>query len=204
MYRDTSLEIYGSVLPVLIHSTKRNTTETKSAAEKRIDLYSSNPNKVARVDKRFGEGLENFANLDLKVCASTNGSMDKDIFLEVMKYFVDRQPKKFGAKGQYSFLFLDGHVSRWHPKALLLLFQNRIVPLFFPSHLSIVVQPNDNGVIYFLHKCIEDASQLSRMFKNDWYEIKLPFSFSQKFILLCVATLTTLYFVLYFQQQIIC
>ena len=67
---------------------------------------------------------------------------------------------------QFSFLVADAHISRWNPKALVWLFQNRVIPYFFPSHLSIHVQPQDNGVICSLHNAINNAESSTRIIEN--------------------------------------
>ena len=46
------------------------------------------------------------------------------------------------------------------------LFEHKVMPIYFPSHLSIVVQPQDNGVIAFLQQCIANAWDEIRLFKE--------------------------------------
>ena len=138
-YREEAAGVEGAVLPVLIHSTtKKNAKkDLQTTAENRIDLYNANLSHEEDVEPRFLRGLERFGGLDLKVCVSKNGSMTKELFLEVVNYFINQLPKHLGAGNQFSFLLLDGHVSRWHPVALFLLFKHNIIPVFFPSHTLI-------------------------------------------------------------------
>ena len=84
-YRDVAAGIKGSILPVLIHSTKTKdqVTDKQSAADKRISLYDADPDEVETVKDRFLSGMDRFSNLDMKVCGSQNGSMTKELFLEV-------------------------------------------------------------------------------------------------------------------------
>ena len=93
--------------------------------------------------------------------------MTKELFLDAVLHYTKHLDPDQGPNGSYVFLLLDSHVSRWNPKAIYTLFKHRVIPVFFPSHLSIVVQPQDNGVILFLHKCIEEASVLRRLYKNE-------------------------------------
>ena len=165
-YKDKAANIEGAAPPMMIHSQQSSNKDNTTAAARRIDLYN-NPDTEPLVKDRYTEGLERFKNLGMKVCTSVNGSMTKELFLPAMKHLIENLPSKQGANGFYTFLLMDSHVSRWNPRALYLLFKNRIIPIFFPSHLSIVVQPQDNGVILFLHKCIEEAAQLERLFQTD-------------------------------------
>ena len=47
------------------------------------------------------------------------------------------------------------------------MFQNRVIPYFFPSHLSIHVQPQDCGVLHQVHGCINNAEASTRLIEND-------------------------------------
>jgi hypothetical protein len=99
---------------------------------------------------------------DILVLGSENGSMQKYLFMQSMKNFIENLPKNQG-KGQYEddngvikekepvILFLDGHSSRWCLPALKYLQENGVHLFFFPSHTSIITQPNDNGVNASLH-----------------------------------------------------
>ena len=78
--------------------------DRSSPMEQRIALYNANPTAVAPVNRRFYEGLETFASLNLKVCVTPNGSMDKNVFLEAMQYFIDNLLSYLGADGKYSFI----------------------------------------------------------------------------------------------------
>ena len=91
----------------------------------------------------------------------------KEPFLDAMIYYVKHLCLDQGSNRKYVFLLLDSHVSLCNPIALYTLFKNRAISIFFPLHLSIIVQPQDNGVILFLHKCIEEASLLHRLFKSE-------------------------------------
>ena len=54
-------------------------------------------------------------------------------------------------------------MSRWNPKAIVWCFENRVIPYYFPSHLTIHIQPQDNGVIAKVHRCINDAEEIPRL-----------------------------------------
>jgi len=167
-YKNDAAGIQGAPLPVLIHSSrKKNDKEILSPAKRRISLYNHDPDDDNHVDERYLTGLESFKNLDLKVFTTPKGSMEKETFVQMVPWMTARLPSHLGANGQYSFLLLDGHISRWHPKALFLLMKKRMIPIFFPSHTTIVAQPNDNGTIYKLHTCIEEAAQSERTFERD-------------------------------------
>jgi hypothetical protein len=138
-----------------------------SAIEKRLSLYEEQ-DTIPFDDKRFSEGFTmGDRNLGIAIRSSPNGSMTKVLFLDGILHFIKNIPSDQGANGKYSFLLLDSHVSRWNPMALYFLFKNRIIPIFFPSHLSIVVQPQDNGVNLFFHKCMEESCQIARLFKSE-------------------------------------
>ena len=165
-YKDQSANIEGAPMPMMIHSSPDG-QDGMSAIEKRLHLYEEQDTILFDED-RFNEGFtREDKNLGITVRSSPNGSMTKVLFLDAALHFIKNNPSDQGASGKYSFLLLDSHVSRWNPKALYLLFKNRIIPIFFPSHLSIVVQPQDNGVILFFHKCMEEASLISRLFKTE-------------------------------------
>ena len=168
-YRDKAANIEGAAPPMMIHSKQSSKKDSTTPAERRINLYNEpDVDTEPSVDDKYTEGLDRYnTNLGMKVFTSPNGSMTKELFLEAMKHLIEHLSSKQGANGLYTFLLLDSHVSRWNPQALYLLFKNRVIPIFFPSHLTIVVQPQDNGVILFLHKCIEEAAQLERLFQTD-------------------------------------
>jgi hypothetical protein len=167
-YKDKAAKIEGAAPPMMIHSKQSSKKDNTTAAERRIDLYNEPDADTEHIDDKYTDGLERYnKNLGMKVFTSSNGSMTKELFLEAMKHLIEHLSSKQGANGMYTFLLMDSHVSRWNPRALYLLFKNRVIPIFFPSHLSIVVQPQDNGVILFLHKCIEEAAQLERLFQTD-------------------------------------
>ena len=167
-YEDQDAKIDGAPPPIIIHSkgkAKKGKDTSTTPAEKRMDLYDNDPSPVD-VDSRFHEGLGDSEHLGIKVLTSVNGSMTKELMPEVADHIIKHLRPDQGINGKYTFLLMDSHVSRWHPKALYLLFKYRVIPLFFPSHLTIVVQPQDNGVILYLHKCLEDASLIPRLFAS--------------------------------------
>ena len=167
-YKDKAAKIEGAAPPMMIHSKPSSKKDNTSATERRINLYNDPDLDTEHINDKYTDGLERYnKNLGMKVFTSSSGSMTKELFLDAMKHLIEHLSSKQGADGTYTFLLMDSHVSRWNPQALFLLFKNRVVPIFFPSHLSIVVQPQDNGVILFLHKCIEEAAQLERLFQND-------------------------------------
>jgi hypothetical protein len=164
-YKDDSAGIEGAPMPLVIHTKSLSKDKGKSALEKRIGLYK--PDEFIDVPSAFSEGISNDNPLGITIRTSNSGSMTKELFLDAMLHYVKSLGSDQGENGKYVFLLLDSHVSRWNPIALWILFRNRVVPIFFPSHLSIVVQPQDNGVILFLHKCIEEASLLQRLFQTE-------------------------------------
>ena len=168
-YKDKAANIDGAAPLMMIHSKPSSKKDNASAAERRINLYNQQLDAdTQHIDDKYTDGLERYnRNLGMKVFTSPSGSMTKELFLEAMKHLIEHLSSKQGENGIYTFLLMDSHVSRWNPQALYLLFKNRVIPIFFPSHLSIVVQPQDNGVILFLHKCIEEAAQLERLFQTD-------------------------------------
>jgi hypothetical protein len=168
-YKDDEACINGAPPPMIIHSKPSSSSKDKgsSAREKRMQLYDSGgADDDVMVDQSYLEGFTPSNPLGITVRTSTNGSMTKELFLDLACHFVRHLGPDQGSKGMYTFLLTDSHVSRWHPKALYMLMKNRVIPLFFPSHLSIVVQPQDNGVILFLHKCIEETSSMQRLFRS--------------------------------------
>ena len=165
-YKDELAKIEGSPMPMMIHSSTEG-QDGMSAIEKRLSLYEEQ-DTIPFDEERFNEGFTiGDNNLGIAIRSSPNGSMTKVLFLDGVMHFIKNIPSNQGACGKYSFLLLDSHVSRWNPIALYLLFKNRIIPIFFPSHLSIVVQPQDNGVILYFHKCMEEACQINRLFKSE-------------------------------------
>jgi hypothetical protein len=167
-YKDKRAKIEGAPMPLVIHSvtsSKKKGKSAESAIEKRIELYSDQ--EEVPVKDKYMDGFEEHDDLGIKVCTTIGGSMTKELFLVAVIHFIENLPPTHGANGRYSFLLLDSHVSRWNPKALYYLFKHRVIPIFFPSHLSIVVQPQDNGVILFLHKCIEEAASIKRLFATE-------------------------------------
>ena len=165
-YKDDIAGIEGAAMPLIIHSkSSSKNKDGTNALEKRMRLY--NPEEYINVPSAFSEGITFENPLGLTIRTSNNGSMTKEIFLDAMLHYVKSLGADQGQNGKYVFLLLDSHVSRWNPIALYTLFKNRVVPIFFPSHLSIVVQPQDNGVILFLHRCIEEASMLKRLFADE-------------------------------------
>ena len=166
-YKNDSAGIDGAPMPMVIHTKQTSSSKQKgvSAIEKRILLYKQDD--FINVDPNYSEGFDPENPLGITVRTSSSGSMTKDLFLDAMLHYVKHLAADQGPNGKFVFLLLDSHVSRWNPKALYTLFKNRVIAIYFPSHLSIVVQPQDNGVILYLHKCIERASQLNRLFKSE-------------------------------------
>jgi hypothetical protein len=163
-YKDQRANIQGAPMPMVIHSA-REQQDGRTPLQKRLSLYEEQ--ETVQFDNNCTVGFTEGKALGVTVRTSSNGSMTKELFLDLVLHLIKHLPSNQGADGMYSFLLLDNHVSRWNPKALYILFKNRIIPIFFPSHLSIVIQPQDNGVILFLHKCLEEASLLERLFEKD-------------------------------------
>ena len=162
-YHDKLANIEGAAPPIIIHAQgQKNRKDTTTASEKRMKLYDDPI--LPKVDHKFLDGLDDHKDLGLEVLTSINGSMTKELFPFVCSHIIEYLAADQGSNGKYTFLLMDSHVSRWHPRALYLLFKHRIIPLFFPSHLTIVAQPQDNGVILYLHKCLEEASLIPRLF----------------------------------------
>eukprot|EP00531_Pseudo-nitzschia_arenysensis_P020314 CAMPEP_0116121844 /NCGR_PEP_ID=MMETSP0329-20121206/3908_1 /TAXON_ID=697910 /ORGANISM="Pseudo-nitzschia arenysensis, Strain B593" /LENGTH=1159 /DNA_ID=CAMNT_0003615673 /DNA_START=16 /DNA_END=3493 /DNA_ORIENTATION=- len=164
-YKDDSMGIEGAPMPMIIHSKPSKKNNGADARESRMNLYT--PDEFIDVPISYTDGISDHNPLGITIRTSNNGSMTKELFLDAMLHYVKGLSSDQGPSGKYVFLLLDSHVSRWNPVALYTLFKHRVVPVFFPSHLSIVVQPQDNGVILFLHKCIEEASLLERLFQTD-------------------------------------
>ena len=168
-YKDRNAGIEGAPLPMVIHTKVSSSSKEKGGTpiEKRMALYENSKDDIVTVGAQYTEGFSPKNPLDITVRTSSNGSMTKEVFFDAMLYYVKNLAPEQGPQGKYVFLLLDSHVSRWNPKALYTLFKHRVIPIFFPSHLSIVCQPQDNGVIFFLHKCIENASLLERLFTSE-------------------------------------
>ena len=166
-YRDKLNNIQGAPPPMIIHSKpERKEKDPSTATEKRIGLYDDSQ-ELPEVDDRFLDGLDEYTDLGLKVFSSPNGSMTKVLFPEVCKHIIENLSPEQGENGKYTFVLMDCHVSRWNPIGLYLLFKHRVIPIFFPSHLSVVTQPQDNGVILYMHACLEDASLIPRLFASE-------------------------------------
>ena len=166
-YKNIKEGIDGAPMPVVIHTDKNSKDKGATPIEKRIALYGDGEDDgFVCVHERYTEGFDPENPLGITVRSSTNGSMTKELFLDTVLHYVKHFADDQGPTGKYTFLLLDSHVSRWHPKALFKLFECRVIPIYFPSHLSIVCQPQDNGVILFLHACIEEASVLNRLCKS--------------------------------------
>ena len=153
---------------MVIHTKALSISKEKGTTpiEKRMALYSNSKDELVTVGEQFTEGFDKDNPLEITVRTSPNGSLTKELFFDAMLYYVKHLAPDQGPQGKYVFLLLDSHVSRWNPRALYILFKNRVIPIFFPSHLLIVCQPQDNGVIFFLHKCIEEASLLQRLYRS--------------------------------------
>ena len=168
-YKDNAAGIHGAPPPMIIHSKHQASSKGKNATamEKRMELYNTQEDDDVLVDQSYLDGISPGNPIGFTIRTTANGSMTKEIFFDLVCHYVRHLGPNQGPEGKFTFLLTDSHVSRWHPKALYLLLKNRVVPLFFPSHLSIVCQPQDNGVILFLHKCIEETSLAERLFRTD-------------------------------------
>ena len=60
-----------------------------------------------------------------------------------------------------TYLFLDGHNSRWTYDGLTFLHDNNVIVICLPSHTSVITQPNDNGINAKFHGHMGDVSQVS-------------------------------------------
>ena len=165
VYKDASNDNHGSPMPMIIHAGGGKDSN-KSAREKRMELYDQTINDDIGIRGSYTKGFDEENPLGIMVRATHNGSMTKDIFVDACIHFVKNLPPDQGKDGAWSFLLLDSHVSRWSPLALNVLFEHKVMPIYFPSHLSIVVQPQDNGVIAFLQQCIANAWDEIRLFKE--------------------------------------
>jgi hypothetical protein len=107
-----------------------------------------------RMNKNVVENLDD----DFSVHLSANGSQDKIGFERWCCCFVEsvRKAKPDNIK---TFLFLDGHNSRWTYSGLTHLADNNVVVICLPSHTSIITQPNDNGINAKFHEHTGDAVQ---------------------------------------------
>jgi hypothetical protein len=183
-YKDDAANISGAAPPMIIHSKpSMNKDKGASAIDKRMRLYEAGEDDDIIVDQSYLDGITPGNPLGLTIRTSTNGSMTKELFLDLVLHYVRHLGPEQGPRGKYTFLLTDSHVSRWHPKALFILMKNRVIPLYFPSHLSIVVQPQDNGVILFLHKCIEETVSNERLFRSDTPISYINSSIERAFIL---------------------
>ena len=163
LYHNKEENIDGAPMPVLIHTCSASAKNSKTARQQRIDMYNHDENTLVDLNQKYLEGLDSDNPLDLTVRTTQSGSMTKEIFLDSMVHFTKHLAKDQGKNGKFTFLVADSHVSRWNPKALLWLFEHRVIPYFFPSHLSVHVQPQDNNVIYCIHRCINNAEMLPRV-----------------------------------------
>ena len=106
--------------------------------------------------------------MNILVLLSPSGSMTKELFLDAVIYFIKNLSEDCRKNGLWRFLLLNGHVSRWNPVAIQLLILHRVYPIYFPSHLSIVLQPQDNGVIAFWKNTFEEVNLFDRIFKHNF------------------------------------
>jgi len=166
-YRDEANGIEGSPMPFVIHSGTSGKKNNKSAREKRMDLYDQSLKDKIYHDENYMQGFDPKNPANITVRHSLHGSMVKENFYDACAHFVKGLPAHQGKEGQWCFLLLDSHVSRWSPNAIDYLFKNCVMPIYFPSHLSIVVQPQDNGVISFFQLCMANACAMDRLFKDE-------------------------------------
>ena len=165
LYLDIKEDIDGCPMPMLIHTSKTK-DKADTSRQKRMNLYDEDEDTLIDLHPRFTEGFTEDNPLNLTVRTHGNGSIDKSLFFDAMAHFTRQLPKDQGKDGAFSFLAMDSHVSRWNPKALLRLFENRVIPYFFPSHLSIHFQPQDCGVMHKLHMSINTCESKSRIVEN--------------------------------------
>ena len=165
LYLDTKEEIDGCPMPMLIHTGKKS-GQARTARQERIQLYNKDEDTLIDLNPKFLEGFTEDNPLGITVRTHPSGSMNKTLFFDGMVHFTKQLPKDQGVNGFYSFLAMDSHVSRWNPKALLRLFENRVIPYFFPSHLSIHFQPQDCGVIRKLHMSINCCESKTHIVEN--------------------------------------
>ena len=166
LYLDTEENIDGCPMPMLIHTNPNMSSEAKTGRPLRLDLYHEDENTMIELDPKYCEGISEANPLHITIRTHKSGSMNKNLFFDSMIHFTKQLPKDQGKDGRFCFLTMDAHVSRWHPKALVWLFENRVIPYFFPSHLSIHVQPQDGGVISKVHKCIDQSESRTRFMEN--------------------------------------
>lgn len=113
----------GAPAPFLIHKNTntdpKNRKLTKAQCENLCDPNGNSPD-------------------GLKVVCDLSGSMTTASFAEWTHHFVDQLPPDQGREtGEFVFLFLDGHGSRWSYEGLSFLRRNRVIAICLPSHTSI-------------------------------------------------------------------
>jgi hypothetical protein len=128
----TRADGHGKVKPQLIHSGKRMNTNVL-------------------------DGIDG----DWPVHLSPKGFQGKIGFERWAKHFV-RIAREGKHEDRKTFLFLDGHNSRWTYEGLTFLADNNVVVICLLSHTSIITQPNDNGINAVFHRHTGDRVQIWR------------------------------------------
>ena len=108
----------------------------------------------SRMNGNVVEGLDDDFGLHL----TKSGSQDKIGFERWCRLFV-QTARKDKPEHRKTFLFLDGHNSRWTYEGLTHLHDNNVVVICLPSHTSIITQPNDSGINAKFHAHSGDAVQ---------------------------------------------
>ena len=85
-----------------------------------------------------------------------NGSQGKVGFERFSKHFINHTRKGMDDNTK-TFLYLDGHSSRWTYSGLTYLADNNVVVFCLPSYTSVITQPNKNGINQQFHEDMADA-----------------------------------------------
>ena len=127
----------------------------------RADGTADVPPMITHAGKRMNQNAVENLDGDFSAHLPPNGSQDKTGFERWYKCFVKtaREGKPDNAK---TFLYLDGHNSRWTYEGLTFLADNNVVVICLPSHTSIITQPNDNGINAVFHRHTGDRAQIWR------------------------------------------
>jgi hypothetical protein len=132
---------------VLIH-TDKSKTKLKEQEERKQQRSGETPmNDIVAL--RFLKGVD--PGLGIKVATTHSGSMTQEVFYKFAQHCVANLPVNHAPV----LLLLDGHGSRWSLQALQVLMENKVYPFFIASHTSIWAKPNDCGMNFRFHRCIE-------------------------------------------------
>ena len=116
------------------------------------------PPQVTHAGKRLnGNTVENVPD-DFCLHLSPNGSQGKVGFERFCKHFINHARKGMDDNTK-TFLYLDGHNSRWTYSGLTYLADNNAIVICLPSHTSVITQPNDNGINQQFHEDMADATR---------------------------------------------